>query len=100
MSTQFKLLIKKLESAIKKSKKNELNTLQCQIETEIIGYLLGRKIAQENAEYVPEDLSKYPTLPLVSLNRVAKKAFHELQEKQKDKQEKLFLKVLSEPQRA
>lgn len=75
MSKQFALLIEKLQKAIDDYSGAEVNTKRCQVEAEIIGYLIGRKLAKNDKDYVPEDIDSYHTLPLRSLNRVATQAY-------------------------
>lgn len=76
---QFSLLINRLGEAHGTPSQGKVNIVQCQVETEIIGYLIGRKVAKNSEDYAPEDIASSHTLPLRSLNRVARhasRAFH------------------------
>ncbi len=96
MSKQFSLLVAKLQDAIDKHPRARVNTQQCQVEAEIIGYLIGRKVAKNNSKYVPEDIDEYHTLPLRSLNRVATHAYIAFQQEQKkDKRLRPLAQILS-----
>lgn len=53
----------------------EVNIAQCQIESEIVGYLLAEKVIKKQADAVPEGIGGYHTLPLQSLNKVATAAY-------------------------
>lgn len=74
MSIKFKLLIQRLEETSAKPADGAINLPQCDVETEIIGYLVGCKLAKHDPTYTPEDLSSYPLLPLAKLNHLASKA--------------------------
>ena len=73
MSKQFGLLIEKLQDTISQPHEGAVNTKQCQVEAEIIGYLLGKKVAKRDEEYLPEGFDENSTL-LGTLNLIAKKA--------------------------
>ncbi|SRR5258708_5422191 len=72
-NTQLGLFIGKLQVAINEPHEGPVNARQSQVEAEIIGYLLGRKVAKNDEEYIPEALDINSPL-LMSLNLVAKKA--------------------------
>lgn len=77
MDTSFSTLVQKLTDAMNAPHEGHVNTEQCRVEAELIGYLLGKKIVKKSAEYVPEGFDGYPTLPLPALNSVATVAYGE-----------------------
>lgn len=82
MNRQFADLITKLKKTMDKPSVEKVNAEQCQVEAEIVGYLLGRKIAMGDSKFVPQGIDNH-TLPLRSLNRVATSAYIAFQSENK-----------------
>lgn len=80
MSSTFPQLIARLTDAMAAPHGGDVNEEQCRVEAEIIGYLLGGKIVNKNASYLPEDFANHPTLPLIALDKVATKAYEAFQQ--------------------
>lgn len=53
----------------------KVNTKQVKVEARILGYLIGRKIANDTDAYAPEFIDRYPTLPLQKLNALAQRIY-------------------------
>lgn len=70
----FSSLVTKLADAIASPHTGAVNEVQCQVEAEIIGYLMGRKVAKNDAKYVPKGFGDHSSQLLETLNRVASKA--------------------------